>query len=158
MLNNLIADTVDNLAKYGIAVIPGNSDIEMFLPINGDSVKPAILRGSGNLDLDADFHATWCNADDDGHITPCEGKWDIEYICGLSDKDGERLIESLTIAQGPDGDVLVEIAWNDLMYTKRVEYGDYVTYALNEGVGRVLATIAWNRAQHAEAPIPGAWV
>ncbi len=152
------------LLKQGVTVIPANLDIPLFLDIDGDSVKPAILPNDTQYGLNPEYHAIWCKSADDGHITPCEGEWDIAAISGV---DGNRdlrditgnldicLIRSVTVAEGADGEVYVEIAWNPFKYA---EYGtnrpdgdetDTVTRnALTYAIARVLATIRHNRAQH----------
>lgn len=148
------------LLKQGLCHFPANVDIPLFLDVDGDSVKPAILPTPTQYGLTFPFHATWCMSDDDGHITPCEGKWDIKAIAGVADNRGLRDISSmldmcdishLTLAEGADGDVYIEIAWNDYKYTeygKNPESDEAARAALTYAIARALATIRHNRAQH----------
>lgn len=139
MLNNVIADTHRLLLTQGIAVIHGDTDLSTMLPNSGWGRIPDILPVPAETSL---YCAIWCNETEDTHFTPCEGEWDFATI---ADIDEYCPIKSLTIANGVEGDVLVEIAWKDYMYTKLDIYRAQVEDGLNRAIGRVLATIALNR-------------
>lgn len=141
MLNNLIADTTDNLLKSGISFIPGEAVETIWFP--AEAANQHALPNSGDLD---DFHAIWCDSRDSYHITPCEGKWDVATLVDVDPDD--CLIESVTLAEGADGMICVEIAWKPFMWTKKDEHREAILSTLNRLVGRVLATIALNRDMH----------
>lgn len=141
--NLLVDDMRRELRDQGITVIWPDTDIPAFVDIDGDLVKSAILPLFGAT---SEFCAIWCNETEDTHFTPCEGEWDFAGIAGI---DEYCPIKSLTIAQGADGSVAVEIAWKDYEYTKLDMYREQVEDGLGRAIGRVLATIRHNREQHA---------
>lgn len=157
---DLIHAVRGELLKQGLCHFPANVDIPLFLDVDGESVKPAILHAPTQYGLNPEFHAIWCMSNDDGHIEPCEGNWDIKGITGPWDMRGMRDISSmhdmcdirsLTVADGSDGDVYIEITWNDWKYTeygKNPEADIAARTALTYAIARVLATIRHNREQH----------
>ena len=150
MLNNLIDDMSRELRNQGITVVHADSDLSTMLPISPDSPNvglwgklPDILPVPAETSL---YCAIWCNEGEDTHFTPCEAEWDFAAIAGI---DEYCPIKSLTIAYGMGGDVLVEIAWKDYMYASPDITGLYaqmIADGLNRAIGRVLVTIARNRA------------
>ena len=148
--NDLIDDIRGDLLKQGISLISGNLDIPPILHLTGESVKPAILPNGPTYLECPDFHATWCNDVEEGHLAPCEGEWHVPHLIPATYH--EVPIKRLTMAMGANGDVFVEIAWNDFKYANAEMYPEYaesIANALNDLIMRVLATIRHNRLMHA---------
>lgn len=164
-LSNLLIDDIRReLLNGGISVIWPDSDIPLILDVDGESVKPAILPAPTQYGLNPDFHAIWCMSDDDTHYGPCEGKWDILAVAGIADNRRMRDItakhdmcgiDTLTVAQAADGSTRVEIIWNwnnvatDAYFADDPIAVEATHTVLTHAIARVLASIRFNRLQHA---------